>query len=65
MPYIETSMDLAEDLADLIGVYGAHSNYCKPEKPCRVCFVPELAERIRAAAANDAKMERIAAVDPS
>jgi len=46
MPYIETPADIAEDMANQIGVYGAaeeHGDDCS----CRVCFVIELTARIR------------------
>ena len=62
--YIEMPADLAEHLADLVGVYGAHDKACEqgaeqPMNPrvtkCRVCFVFEMETRIREAVRNERK----------
>ena len=48
MPYLETPQELAEDIADRIGIYGGgpendkHPNNCN----CRLCFVEIMANRI-------------------
>lgn len=46
MPNLETPEELAEKIADWLGVYGAHGDEsnpegitCTDEKPCRACFV--------------------------
>lgn len=52
MPYVETPQDIAEEVADQIGVYGAaeeHDDDCE----CRVCFVTGLTERIRISVENE------------
>jgi len=51
MPYLETPNELAEDMADKLGIYGAHAE--DELRECRVCFVPRMAERIRIAAKNE------------
>lgn len=63
MPYLETPEELADKLADLAGVYGAHDEercsggedlrYC-----CRICWVSVVQDRIREAVANEAKLAR-------
>jgi hypothetical protein len=60
MPHIETPDDLAEAIADMAGVYGA----CKGDATqpcdgrCRPHFIGDMAERIRAAAANERMLDR-------
>lgn len=52
MPFIETPEDIAEELADTLGIYGAakeHNENCK----CRVCFVVDMTDRIRQAVRNE------------
>lgn len=50
MPYVETVTELCEELADKLGVYGAHSEHCEKEDwACRSCFVLHLRARVRAA----------------
>lgn len=63
MPYIERPDELADTLADLIGVYGAHDPFEKgeicpddPRKMCRVCFVNHMTDRIRASVKNEAML---------
>jgi hypothetical protein len=57
MPYIETPVELADYLADKIGIYGGHDDECTPQKPCRCCWVSEMAERIRRTVKNEASLE--------
>ena len=55
MVELETVYELAEDLADLLGVYGNgpgdndHLNDCE----CRICFVDITEDRIRVAVGNE------------
>lgn len=51
MPYIEIPHDLAEWLADQIGVYGAHDE--DERKMCRICWTSLIVDRIRAAVHNE------------
>lgn len=52
MPYLETPAELAEWVADQVGVYGGG---CGEQVPCncRCCFVAELTQRIRDARDNE------------
>jgi len=43
---IEQLDDIIEGLANKLGVYGAHHDGCKFDKPCRVCWTSNLRERI-------------------
>ena len=57
-PYLETPEELAEQIADWAGVYGAgpdgdHPADCK----CRLCFVGMVEQRIRASLANETKVK--------
>lgn len=58
MPYLETPDELAEDIADMCGVYGSspedntHPEDCK----CRICFTIGIAERIRQSVQNEFKL---------
>lgn len=55
MPYIETPRELAEAIADLIGVYGGgedHPDDCK----CRMCFVDMIEKRIWRSVENGARL---------
>jgi len=65
---IETVSDLAEQIADWIGIYGGCKaigsgetgcTYDKFENPCccRVGFINAMEERIREAVENDKKLE--------
>lgn len=61
---IETLDDIIEQLADWVGVYGAHDNdeprpRFPPEMHCRVCFVGTMHDRIEAAARIEAIMRRV------
>ena len=63
MPYIETPEELADHLADLLGIYedpkhpvspaGDHMDGCK----CRMCWVSVVADRMRRAVKNEAILE--------
>lgn len=53
MLHIETPGDLADHLADRIGIYGGHED--GEVKQCRVCFVSEMSERIRVSVENEQK----------
>jgi hypothetical protein len=61
---IETLDDIIEQLADWIGVYGAHGE--PDERPgviddlhCRVCFQVSIRQRIEAACNIEALMRRV------
>jgi hypothetical protein len=58
MPYLETPSELAEVLADKLGVYGGHDEKCeeKPGHLCRVCWVPLMADRIRESVKNELQL---------
>lgn len=59
---IETLDDLIEELADRVGVYGAHGEEDTPDADmyhCRVCFQMGLRARIEAAAKIEAIMTRV------
>lgn len=61
---IETVEDIIEDLADKLGVYGAHEEEGKEheDRPCRVCFTSGLKTRLSLAFDLEAKistMERL------
>lgn len=55
MVELETVHELAEDLANKLGIHRSsperqyHSTDCK----CRKCFITKMADRIREAVAND------------
>jgi hypothetical protein len=60
MPYLENVDELAESLADAVGVWGA----CRDESPdgchlwragCRVCWTMRIKARIRDAVQNEEK----------
>lgn len=63
MPYIETLHELAEEIADLVGVYGAHEE--NEVKRCRVCFTSGLVERIRCASKNEKRLSQEEAINQS
>lgn len=46
---IETIADIVEELADKVGVYGAHSEQCERGYPCRSHWTADLKERLDAA----------------
>ena len=57
MPYIETVDDIVEELADNIGVYGAHSDAtCFPGHLCRVCWTSQLHDRLVQALENEKRL---------
>jgi hypothetical protein len=55
MPYLETPQDLAEDIADKLGIYGnipendEHLDNCN----CRLCFVEIMIDRIKNSVINN------------
>lgn len=53
MPYVETVEDIVEELADKLGIYGAHSDICTEKRPCRVCWVPTMHQRLIDALRNE------------
>jgi hypothetical protein len=46
---IETVDDIVEEVLDLLGIYGAHSDSCKGRTTCRCCASSNLTGRLRAA----------------
>lgn len=46
---IETLDDIIEQVADKIGIYGAHDSACRENRPCRVCFTSDFRDRLKAA----------------
>lgn len=54
MPFIETPTELAEALADLLGIYGAHEE--DEPKICRVCFVSDMTMRIGQSVINELRL---------
>lgn len=56
MPFIETTEDIAEELADAFGVYGCHDE--DEKKPCRICFIETWQHRIKASVANEKQIEQ-------
>lgn len=65
MPNLETTDELADWLADKLGIYD--DSRCKfedndwhhvSECQCRVWWVPQMADRIRRAVANENTLER-------
>lgn len=56
---IETLEDIVEEVANNVGVYGAHAELAPDGQcECRVCFTMDLMARIRAAAEVEAKLAR-------
>ena len=55
MPYLESVDDLAESLANLLGLYGSCNSESEEDCPkdCRSCFVFSTKQRIREAVANE------------
>lgn len=60
---IETLDDIIDQLANWVGVYGAHDDAADWRKPdalhCRVCFTSIMSERITAAVNVEAIMRRV------
>lgn len=52
---IEEISDIAEDMADQIGIHGGHED--GEPWPCRCCFVSQLVQRIKDAKEVDAKLK--------
>jgi hypothetical protein len=55
MPFIETPDELAEHIADLLGIYGIHQE--SEANNCRQCFVGDLVARIKASVSNEKELE--------
>ena len=56
MPFIEAPDELAEWLADKVGVYGGHDEKCDgpgAAKVCRICWTEDVIVRIRASVKNE------------
>lgn len=56
MPNLETPEELADEIADLVGIYGGHED--GESKTCRVCFVSGFADRIRQSVKNEERLQR-------
>lgn len=63
MPFFESVDELADSIADMLGVYGAHSKNeeCSDSarKMCRVCFVSVMSSRIRGSVENERLLEEV------
>lgn len=65
MPHIETPDEIAEQVADWIGLYGGcksdGDDGCDEKNPfcCRQGFVMDLTERIRTSVENEQKIESL------
>ena len=57
MPYIETLDDIIEELADKLGVYGAHNDQCSDKHRCRVCWTSDMRYRLQQGMINQEKLE--------
>lgn len=61
MPKMETPVELADKFADMLGIYCDHPEETFEEHEggtvCRIDWCIEMADRIRAAAANEKKLE--------
>lgn len=53
-PYIETLRELAEELADKVGIYGSHDE--EEAVPCRICWTDDLRDRMLRAVENERKL---------
>jgi len=53
MPRTETPPDLAEELADMLGVYGAAPDSHVEDCECRLCFTVGMSQRIRESVENE------------
>lgn len=62
MPYLETPDELADYLADRLGIYGSHVE--DEAEECRICFTMAMAHRIRAAVENENQLARPAITQP-
>lgn len=67
MPYLETPPELAEELADMLGINGCVPEGCDGNSPdldvdhpgdckCRLCFTIDITERIRQVVKNEARL---------
>ena len=59
---IETMNDIVEQLADKVGIYGAHDEdddaACQGLHPCRCCWTSDLIDRINCAVRTEQALER-------
>lgn len=58
---IVTLADIVEDLADKLGIYGAHDEEHAEaciDNPCRVCWTSDLSDRIWGAVRVEQQLER-------
>jgi hypothetical protein len=58
---LETLSDIVDELADRMGIYGAHdeeNDVACDEKPCRVCWTSNMSDRINAAVRLEQQLER-------
>lgn len=60
---IETLSDIVEELADRLGVYGAHED--GESHVCRTCFTINLEGRIEAAVEIEQQLERATRTSPN
>ena len=58
MPYVETIEDIVEELADKLGIYGAHDDVCTEKRLCRVCWVLIMHQRLIDALKNEELLTR-------
>jgi len=56
---IETLDDIIDQTLNRMGVYGAHSNSCTKESPCRCCARADLKSRILTAVEIEIKFGRL------
>jgi hypothetical protein len=54
---IETLDDIIEELANRIGIYGAHGLGCEAGSTCRMCWTSGLRSRINAAVEIERKLK--------
>ncbi len=59
MPFVEMPEELAEDLANDLGIYGVHGEDCEMgDKWCRMCWVSNMTNRIRQAGDREREFEQ-------
>lgn len=62
MPYVETVEDIVEQLADWLGIYGAHDERCTEKRMCRCCWTPYMHDRLVKALENERLLNGIGPV---